>query len=125
MNLIKKYFSSLGFIIMIILGLIILTVFNYFNLINDNIIKYFKILIPIIASISGGIYIGTKSLNNGYVEGLKVGLTFITILGLISYLGLEKFINIKMLLYYFILLISSMFGSMIGINKHHKKGLKS
>ena len=64
-----------------------------------------------------GIYIGNRTNKKGYLEGLKVGIISIIIFLIISYLAFDKVINIKNIIFYFILLISSVLGSMIGINK--------
>ena len=73
------------------------------------------IIIPIIALILGGIYMGKKANKKGYLEGLKLGILF-SIIILIINLILAEGINIKDIIFYLILTISSIFGSMIGIN---------
>ena len=58
--------------------------------------------------------LGTKSKQKGYLEGIKIGLIIIGLL-IIIVLLLDK-LNIKSLLYYLILLLTSILSSMIGIN---------
>lgn len=77
----------------------------------------FKIFIPIISLLVGGIILGKKSNKKGWLEGLKLGLIFSVFLVLFNYLGLKNNFQLKHLLFYSILIISSMVGSMIGINK--------
>ena len=68
--------------------------------------------------LTGGIYIGSKANKRGWLEGLKIGLEVIIILFVVSYLAFDQAgMNIKGIIYYFILLIFSMLGSVIGINK--------
>lgn len=116
-----KYLKVLLYIIIPILILNIITsIFYYFNIINTNTINYLKLFIIAISMLIGGIYIGSKTNKKGWLEGLKIGLEVIIILFIISYLAFDKGIDIKTVIYYFIILISSILGSMIGINKRKK-----
>ena len=58
-----------------------------------------------------------SSNQKGWLEGLKLSLIIIVILMLFNYLGLGNKFAIKNLIYYLILMISAIFGSMVGINK--------
>ncbi len=118
---ILKYLKVLIYIIVptIILN-IILSVLYYFNLLSSGIINYLKLFIILISMLIGGIYIGKEATKKGWLEGLKVGLEVIIILFIIGYLAFDKGITIKNLIYYFILILSSTLGSMIGINKRKK-----
>ena len=64
----------------------------------------------------GGLYIGRKSMKKGFLEGLKLGIIFSLFLIIFNYLGLGNGFKLKYILYYTILIISSIFGSIIGIN---------
>lgn len=115
---ILKYLKALIYIFVLILILcLILSLFDYFNITGSNISNYIKLFIAAVSMLIGGIYIGRNTSKKGWLEGLKIGLLFIVLLFIISYLGFDQGINIKTVIYYFILLISSMLGSMIGINK--------
>lgn len=118
---ILKYLKVLVYIIVptIVLN-IILSVLYYFNLLSSGIINYLKLFIILISMLIGGIYIGKEATKKGWLEGLKVGLEVIIILFIIGYLAFDKGITIKNLIYYFILILSSTLGSMIGINKRKK-----
>lgn len=119
MNFLKNIGISFIWILSILIGLtIILTVMSYFNIIGEKITTVFKIIIPIISLFFGGIQIGKKSIKKGWLEGLKLGLIFTIILCLFNYLGLSKSFEFKNILFYLILIISTIFGSMIGINKN-------
>ena len=78
-------------------------------------------IIPIVSLLAGGFYIGKHSKENGWLEGLKIGLIFLVILFLLSYLGFQEGMHLKTWIYYLIILISSILGSMIGINKKKTK----
>lgn len=75
----------------------------------------FKIIIPIFSLALGGFILGKGATKHGYLEGLKLGL-IITTLILIGNLIFNQNINLKDFIFYLSLIISSMFGSMFGIN---------
>lgn len=114
--MLKKILTSyLTFFIILLLGTLLLTLFNYFNLLNTKIISVLKLLIPLTAIFISSYKLGQQSEKKGYIEGLKIGLMIIATL-LILVLLLDKF-TLKSLLYYLILLLSSILSSMIGINR--------
>lgn len=121
-----KYLKKLVFSFLYILGTIlistfIITLLNYFNIISDKIISIFKILIPIISMFIGGFYIGIHSNNKGYLEGLKLGSLFSIFLLIFNFLALSNSFKLKYLLFYLIILVSCILGSMIGINIRKKQ----
>lgn len=118
MNYLKNIGISLLYIIgIIIIGTFLISLLNYINFLGGKLLSIFKILIPIIALFTGGIMIGKKSNKNGWLEGLKLSLMFLIILLIFNYLALNTGFELKNLIYYLILIISTCFGSMIGINK--------
>lgn len=118
MNFIKNVSLSILYIILTMVVLtFILTLFSYFNIIGDKVVSIFKIIIPVVSLFIGGFLIGKKSLKKGWLEGLKLSLIFLILLIIFEYLSLDQSFNIKNILYYLILSISSIFGSMIGISK--------
>lgn len=118
MNYIKNFIKPLIFILgIIIIGLLVITPLNYFDVINGNITNIIKIIIPIISLFIGGFMIGKISNKKGWLEGLKLGIVTILIFILISYIGFNESFKLKSLIYYIILAMSSIFGSIIGINK--------
>lgn len=118
MNYIKNFIKPLLFILgIIIIGLLVITPLNYFDIINGNITNILKIIIPMISIFIGGFMIGKISNKKGWLEGLKLGIVTILIFILISYIGFNESFKLKSLIYYIILAMSSVFGSIIGINK--------
>ncbi len=118
---IKKYLISLGYIFSIILiTSIILTIINYFDIINYNVLKILKTITSIISIFIGGFIIGKKSNKKGFLEGIKLGVIYVLIIFLLSILGLNNF-KISKLLFYLMLILTSMLGSIIGINKNTKE----
>lgn len=115
---IKKYLNSLLYILIgLLLTSLIITILNYYNLIDTNTLKYFKLIAIILPLFISGIYIGKQANKNGYIEGLKVGGIVVVIIALLNYLGFNNNFSISSILYYMIILISSVLGSIIGINK--------
>ncbi len=100
---------------------LLITFFNYFNMIGKKTITILEIIGPVLTLFIGGFLIGKESKQNGWLEGLKLALIFIILIILFNYLGLRNHIEIKNLIYYLILTITCMFGSMVGINKNGKK----
>ena len=118
MKTLLNYVKGFAYILVPFLLLtIFITLFYYFNLFSPAVVKYLKMIVPILSMLIGGIYIGRRSKEKGWLEGLKVGLIFLVFLFLFSYLGFQEEMHLRTWIYYLILLISSMLGSMIGINK--------
>ena len=112
----KKYlFGTLTIIILITILALLVNTLYYFDIINNNMVKYFKMIIAIISFFFGGIYIGLHSPNKGYLYGLKESLIMIIIL-LLSGIVFNSIKPIN-IIYYLITIICITFGSMIGINK--------
>lgn len=119
MTYLKKY--GLRFIYTlseILIGMLIITLFYYYNLIPDYIFKFLKLFIILITIFINSFILGKCSEKKGYLEGIKYGLIII-IFSLIPTLVMFRF-QIKLLLFYLIILSTTTLGSTVGINK--KKG---
>ncbi len=112
------YMSLIYFFASILIGTIFITIFNYFNILNNNIITSLKLIIPLLSLFISSYILGTKSNKRGYIEGLKLGSIIIIIFLVVTLI--TKSFTIRTLLYYSILLLTSTLGSMIGINKKKK-----
>ncbi|NLL44279.1 MAG: TIGR04086 family membrane protein [Mollicutes bacterium] len=112
-NCLKPLLYIIGSILILTL---IVTILNYFNVINYQVVTIIKFIIPIISLFIGGILIGKRSHHKGWLAGLKLAIIFLFILFLFNYLGLNHKIKLTDLIYYLIFIISTMFGSVIGIN---------
>lgn len=118
---IKNFSKSLSISILLFLILtLFVTTLNYFNILSINGINISKIIIPIISILSGSFYMGANVKNKGWLEGIKLSSLVILILLIINLLIFKNNFEIKDLIYYIIILVSSMVGSMIGINKKKK-----
>ena len=121
MNYLKKIGTTLSCIISIILiSTLIITTLYYFNLISDKTLCIFEIIIPILSIFYGGLRIGKNSNKKGYLEGLKLGIITSILFVIFNFLAFSNSFKFKYLLFYTILNISSILGSMIGINKEKK-----
>lgn len=112
-NCVKPLLYTIGGILILTF---IVTLLNYFNAINYEVVTISKIVIPILSLFIGGFLIGRKSLSKGWLAGLKLSLIFLFLLLLFNYFGLDSKVEITDLIYYLILTISTMLGSMVGIN---------
>jgi len=117
MKYLKMIIKNIGITLLIILvSILLITLLNYFGILKGSILSIFKILIVIIAMFIGGFLTGKNSNSKGWLEGLKFGL-ILSIMFIIFSLILKNNFEFKNLLYYLILTICSILGSMIGISK--------
>ena len=98
----------------ILIGTIIITILNYFNILNGIPLKIIMLLIPIVGIFIGSFMIGKISNKKGYIEGLKYGGIWIFLLLIIN-LIIKNF-NITSIVYYIILLLISIASGILGIN---------
>lgn len=118
MNYLKLLGRSLLYIVSILLAsTIIMTILNYFNIFGSKLTTLFKIIIPIISMFVGGFIVGKSAKSKGWLEGLKLGIIVIVLLLLINLIILKPNWELRNIIFYLILIISTIFGSMIGINK--------
>ena len=123
MNIIylKKFMKTLGLCIGLFLVITLLaTALNFFNVITTNTMGIFKMIIPVIALLISGIYLGSKAKNKGWKEGLKLSVFIILLLLFFHLVWMNETFGMKNILYFAILLISGMVGSMVGINIKRK-----
>lgn len=117
MNYLKKLGKALlTTFLSLLIGIIIITMLNYFNIIGINISNISKILIIVISIFLGGFTLGKLSIKKGYLEGLKYGF-IITIIFFLLNLIITKNIKIRLIILYIIINITSILGSMFGILK--------
>lgn len=118
MNYLKKLSKALlTTFLSLLIGIIIITMLNYFNIIGINISNISKILIIVISIFLGGFTLGKLSIKKGYLEGLKYGF-IITIIFFLLNLIITKNIKIRLIILYIIINITSILGSMFGILKN-------
>ena len=118
MNQTIKYFlkSILIIIISLFISSLLINILYYFDIINNNTVKYFKMFLSIFSFFISGLYIGKKSISKGYINGLKLSLIMVIMFIILSLI----FNNIKVsrIIYYLIMTTCITFGAMIGISKN-------
>ena len=114
-NIINLFKSVALIMVLLFISSIIINTLYYFDVINNNLVKYFKMFLSIISFFIGGINIGKKTDNKGYISGLKLSLIIVIIITLLSII-IGNF-SISRIIYLLILTTAITFGSMIGINK--------
>lgn len=119
MTYLKNLGISIIYILAFILGLtFIFSLLNYIGLFNNTIINIIKIIIPVLSMFIGGFVLGKRTGKKGWLEGLKLSLIFLIFLSLFNYLGLKSSLSLKVGIYYLILITSTIFGSILGVNKY-------
>lgn len=114
MNKIKMYLKVL--IVPTLCFLFFPLFISIFNLFGLELNKIVLIIISSLIFIVTGFLIGIHSEKKGFINGLIVGLIFILFLLLLSFMFSLKFRFVS-LIYYLILLVCSILGSIFGINK--------
>lgn len=116
MTFILKYGKRLVFtIISIFILMLILTCFYYYDYISEDTYNFFKFWILMFSIFGNSFILGKQSSKKGYIEGVRFGSLIIIIL-FISTLIFFKF-RLRYLFYYIIILMISVLGSIIGINR--------
>ena len=103
------------FFIILLGGVFIITLINYFNIMNDKIISIIRFILPMVSIFVSSYRLGKSSDKKGYLEGLKFGGIIILIFMLLVII-FDK-LSWKSIIYYGILLLTSIMSSMIGINR--------
>lgn len=119
MTYLKKYGLRLLYtIISILLSLLLITLIYNYNFINQNTYKILKIIVFLLSIFINSFLLGKKSLNKGYLEGIKFSLIIIILLIFLTLIFKLKF-KFSLILYYLIILSTSTLGSMIGISRNN------
>lgn len=114
MNKILTYLKVL--VVPIISFLIIPLIISIFNLFGLQINKIVLVIISTLLMLVSGFLIGRKSLRKGFVSGAILAFIFIMFLIILGLVFKVKF-NLARVIYYLIILLSTMLGSIVGINK--------
>ena len=115
-----EYIKRLSYsIIFVLIGVFILTIFNYYNITSDRTFSFLELITLLVVILIQSFYLGKKANNKGYLEGIKFGLFLILFLLLYS-LSNNTF-HLFLLLYYFMIISVSILGSVIGINTKKRK----
>lgn len=118
---IKFFFKHLSITLLtIFLILLFISTLYYFNILSSNIVNYLRPLSIFLTLFISSYNLGKKIEKNGYLEGCKLGTAAVLFFLILSLIFFHSYFKIRIILYYFILIITSILGSMIGINKVKK-----
>jgi len=99
------------------LGLtIIFTLTSYFF---NYPVKVIKLLIPVISMFISSLLLGRSVQEKAYLEGLKFGGIYLLLVIIFALITKVSF-NIKLIISYLLILLTSVIGAMIGINIRKK-----
>lgn len=117
MNRLINYLKFIG--IFLTIELAITFVMSLFNLLgaSSGITSLIIFILNIIIFFALSFINAKKKQKRGYLEGLFIGLIFILLMYLIKLIIVNNSFNIATIIYYIILLLSSILGGMFGINK--------
>ena len=115
--ILKNLLKYLGFYFIFLLLLVFIT--SLLNLIgvNSTITNFLIFIFNIIAFFIFGFKNGRLAKSKGYLAGLKVGGLFLSILIIISLFTSKNIFSLTTIIYYVILLLASIMGGSLGINK--------
>ncbi len=117
MSNLKIFLIHFGITILsLFITLFFITTLYYFNILSPNAYNIIKFITLLLALFINAFLLGKKAKSKGYLEGIKLSLSIIAIF-LLTALFTSNF-SIKLLLYYLIIAITTIFGSMVGISKN-------
>ncbi len=121
MKFFKKNDYIYKFLLFILVLSLILTIINSIFYLNNNINSIISLISILSYSLIIGIKRGLKIEEKAYKEGLKIGIIFVTILYILNCLTLNFSLHLKKIVYFLIIIITTILGSIIGINKKNSK----
>lgn len=117
MNYLKIYGLRLTYTIAsILLSLLFITILYYFNIIGGTTYKILKIILLLLNIFISSFILGKTANNKGFLEGIKFATIIIPIFLILTLLT-NQTLQIKMIIYYLIILLASTFGGMVGISR--------
>ena len=120
MKIIKNILLKIGIIsLAVFIYLTIITILSNLNIINYKMTSILNYIFISLLTFTLGIKYSKKGSKKGFISGIIIGLISVFILILLS-LIITKTISLKSLIYYTTLILSSMFGGILGINLKQK-----
>ncbi len=114
--MIKNYLKCyLLYFLILIIYLILVSIFYYFNLINYKTINIINYLVNLLLFFILGYKISSLEKKRGYLHGFLISSLLVILFSFIC-LILSKY-NFSSLVYYLSLIISSMIAGIIGVSK--------
>lgn len=111
-----KYLKTIIFMFSsIIIFNLITTILYYFNITSESVNNILKIIFFIITFILTGVITGKNASKKGWFEGLKISGITVPLFLILSLIFKHSF-NLWQIVYYIIISLLIVLGSMIGIN---------
>lgn len=98
--------------------LFLITILYHFNIIKENTFEILKLIILLFSIFINSFILGKNTKRKSYLEGIIYGIILITTLLIITII-LSK-IQLKLLIFYPLILITSILGSMMGNIKKNR-----
>ena len=121
MKVLKKYDFIWKFFVFILILTFVMTIINLISPLKQNINSLLSLLGILMYSLIAGIRKGVKTDAKGYKEGFKIGFVYVAVLYFLGALSLHFAIPLKRFLYFVIIIVTTILGSVIGINKKNSK----
>ena len=124
MNKLLNYLKYFGLFFICIIAIATITALINLTGVKSSIISKLSVILTAISFFIIAILASNKTKERGIVLGLKLGLSFIILLILINLIVFKSPFNIDRLIYYIILLASSILGGSFGKNIKFKQRKK-
>ena len=121
MNKILEYLKYFSLFFLIIIIIAIITALINLTGINSNTINKLSIILTALSFFFITCLASNNTKQKGFILGLKLGISFVILLVLINLIVFKSNFNIDRLIYYTILILSSILGGAIGKNIKFKK----
>lgn len=116
MNFLIKYGLGVVYSIAgVVASLLIITLLYYFDIVGDQLFSFLKLFVILGSIFINSFILGKKASKKGYLEGVKFGSIIILLMLLPTIISAN--FKIRLLIYYVIIIITAMLGSMIGISR--------
>lgn len=117
----KKYGKTILFFLgVLFFGSFLFSLFNLGGWMQTKTTDLFLMILMIVTFLIIGFHFGKTATKKGYLEGLKIGGCLLFFLIFINVIFYQNGFSVEKTIYYLVLILSSIFGSMIGINKKAK-----
>lgn len=118
MKNIKTYLKYLLIsIIFLLVGLLLISTLYYFDIIGSNFATYSRIIYLLLIVFITSYILGKQTDKNGYLTGIKIGLLYILVFALVGIVLFTPKVHLRVVIYYIIILLTAILGSIIGIQK--------
>lgn len=121
MKVLKKYDFAYKFLLFILIFTFLLTLINLIVPLSTNVNSCLSLVTFLLYSLIVGIKKGMKTEEKAYKSGLFVGGIHVLILYLLNCLTFHFGLPIKKIIYFLLIIVTTVLGSIIGINRKNYK----